>query len=93
MICIENIHYYLQGDEKYTSNESLGRPLAESTPNKDGGQARSNEHTNGSSSTNVPTGQLVDIPLFEGSDSTFYEVQVSSSFTVVCRFGISGLLL
>ena len=73
-----------QGDEN-TSNDSIGQPLAESTPQKDGNQAVSahleaagttqspNSIQNGNGS-NVPTGQLVDIPLSETPDQSLYEV-------------------
>ncbi|KAK0044523.1 golgin subfamily A member 4-like isoform X3, partial [Biomphalaria pfeifferi] len=55
------------GDEKNASTESIGRPVAESTPQKNGNQAEKVPNDSGS---NVAIGQLVDIPLF---DSTSYE--------------------
>ncbi|KAH9513358.1 Golgin sub A member 4 [Bulinus truncatus] len=61
-----------KGDEKSASTESIGKPVAESTPQKNG----NNTDRLGKTSEpgyNVAVGQLVDIPLFETADSTSYE--------------------
>ncbi|CAG5123064.1 unnamed protein product, partial [Candidula unifasciata] len=69
-------------NERNSSSESLGKPLAESTPQKPTDQVTSaaqkaNTPVTGGprnkSDVSVPVGQLVDIPLFEGVDSTQYE--------------------
>ncbi|BFY98234.1 hypothetical protein BsWGS_01275 [Bradybaena similaris] len=71
-----------ESGERNASSEFMGKPLAESTPQKNADQVTSMAQnantpvTPGSRNkhdVSVPVGQLVDIPLFEGVDSTQYE--------------------
>lgn len=82
--------FFLKGDdslEKDTSSDFVGKPLAVSTPQKDahqvipGTEDVSPVFTTGQKSKgglDIPTGQLVDIPLSEGQDSTHYEVSIGT---------------